>query len=147
MQRRAFLTLAGSLCATASLVTLPARADEGVVVIANTPLRGVDAEAIKRIYGGRMVELDGQPLRPVQLAAGQPLRRRFASAVLLQSDEDFIAYWTVRRYIGKGAPPRELSSSAEVIAHVQHTPGAIGYIDAADLKPDLKPALHVLLRR
>jgi ABC-type phosphate transport system substrate-binding protein len=114
-----------------------------VVVIANAPLRGVDAEAIRRIYGGRMVELDGQPLRPVQLAAGQPLRRRFAAAVLQQSDEDFIAYWTVRRYIGKGAPPRELSRSAEVIAHVQHTPGAIGYIDAADLKP----GLHVLLRR
>lgn len=143
MQRRAFLTLAATPCAGLLLHPLSAQADEGVVVIANAPLRGVDAEAIKRIYGGRMVELDGQPLRPVQLAAGQPLRRRFASAVLLQSDEDFIAYWTVRRYIGKGAPPRELSSSAEVIAHVQHTPGAIGYIDAADLKP----GLHVLLRR
>ncbi len=147
MQRRAFLTLAAGIGATATLASLPVRADDGVVVIANAPLRGIDAEAIKRIYGGRMVELDGQPLRPVQLNAGQALRRRFASAVLQQSDEDFIAYWTVRRYIGKGAPPRELGSSAEVIAHVQHTPGAIGYIDAADLKPDLKPALHVLLRR
>jgi len=147
MQRRAFLTLAATPCAGLLLQPLSVQADEGVVVIANAPLRGVDGEAIKRIYGGRMVELDGQPLRPVQLAAGQALRRRFANAVLQQSDEDFIAYWTVRRYIGKGAPPRELASSAEVIAHVQHTPGAIGYIDAADLKPDLKPGLHVLLRR
>ena len=143
MQRRAFLTLAAAPCANLFLQPLSAWADEGVAVIANAPLRGIDAEAIKRIYGGRMVELDGQPLRPVQLTAGQPLRRRFASAVLQQSDEDFIAYWTVRRYIGKGAPPRELASSAEVIAHVQRTPGGIGYIDAADLKP----GMHLLLRR
>ena len=142
MQRRAFLTLAGSLCATASLVTLPARADEGVVVIANAPLRGVDAEAIKRIYGGRMVELDGQPLRPVQLAAGHALRRRFANAVLQQSDEDFIAYWTVRRYIGKGAPPRELASSAEVIAYVMANPGAVGYIDASELRHGMNVVLR-----
>lgn len=139
MQRRAFLTLAG---ATAFGLHAQA-ADEGVAVIAHSPLRGLDAEAIRRIYTGRMVELDGQPLRPVQLPAGHPLRRRFASAFLQQSDEDFVAYWTVRRYIGKGAPPRELPSPAELLAHVQRTPGAIGYIDAADLRP----GLNLLLRR
>ncbi|MCK6427194.1 MAG: hypothetical protein L6Q75_19225 [Burkholderiaceae bacterium] len=139
MQRRAFLTLAGA----AAFGLHAHAADEGVAVIAHAPLRGLDAEAIRRIYTGRMVELDGQPLRPVQLPAGHPLRRRFASAFLQQSDEDFVAYWTVRRYIGKGAPPRELSSPAELVAHVQRTPGAIGYLDAADLRP----GMHLLLRR
>lgn len=139
MQRRAFLTLAGAAFA------LPRAhaADEGVAIVAHAPLRGLDAEAIRRIYTGRMVELDGQPLRPVQLPAGHPLRRRFASAFLQQSDEDFVAYWTVRRYIGKGAPPRELSSPTDLAAHVQRTPGAIGYLDVADLRP----GMHVLMRR
>jgi ABC-type phosphate transport system substrate-binding protein len=142
MKRRLLLNLAGAFCATA-LVTMPACADEGVVVIANAPLRGMDAEAIKRVYSGRMVEHDGTALQPVQLSAGHALRRRFATAVLQQSDEDHIAYWTVRRYIGKGAPPRELGSTAEVIGHVQRTPGAIGYIDASEVRP----GMHVLLRR
>jgi ABC-type phosphate transport system substrate-binding protein len=140
MKRRALLTLgAASLLA----VTTPVLADDGVAVIANAPLRGIDAEALKRIYNGRMVELDGQPLRPTHLGAGAPLRRRFLAAVLQQSDEDHIAYWTVRRYIGKGAPPREIASTAELIAYVQRTPGAIGYIDAAELRP----GMPVLLRR
>lgn len=60
----------------------------------------------QRIYGGRMVELDGQPLR-----------RRFAAAVLQQCDADFIAYWTVRRYIGKGAPARTASSRSATSAN------------------------------
>ena len=140
MKRRALLTLgAAALLA----VTSPVLADDALAVIAHAPLRGIDAEALKRIYSGRMVELDGQPLRPVHLGAGAPLRRHFLAAVLQQSDEDHIAYWTVRRYIGKGAPPRELGTTAEVIAHVQRTPGAIGYIDAAELKP----GMHLLLRR
>ena len=143
MQRRAFFPLVGAAWAAAILCPGAALADEGVVVIAHAPLRGLDAEAIKRVYFGRMVEHDGTALQPVQLGAGHALRRRFAMAVLQQSDEDYIAYWTVRRYIGKGAPPRELGSTAEVIAHVQRSPGAIGYIDAAELKP----GMHLLLRR
>ncbi|HMW22334.1 MAG TPA: hypothetical protein PKC59_02770 [Burkholderiaceae bacterium] len=145
MKRRNVLPLFGAAFAalSLSLVTDLAQADDGLAVIAHPGVRGLDAEAIRRVYSGRMVELDGQPLRPVQLVAGHPLRRRFATAVLQQSDEDFIAYWTVRRYIGKGAPPRELGSSAEVIAQVIATPGAIGYVDVSDLRP----GLHVLLRR
>ncbi len=141
MHRRTFLRL-GALAFGAALGG-SAIADEGVVVIGHPGLRSLDTEALRRIYAGRTVELDGQALRPVQLSAGAALRKRFATAVLQQSDEDFIAYWTVRRYIGKGAPPRELGSAAEVIAYVQATPGALGYIDAADLRP----GLQVVLRR
>jgi ABC-type phosphate transport system substrate-binding protein len=143
MKRRHLLNITFACCAAVLLTAKPARADDGVVVIANTTLRSIDADALKRIYSGRIVELDGQSLHPLQLTAGQPLRRRFSAAVLQQSDEDFIAYWTVRRYIGKGAPPRELGTTAEVIAHVQRTSGAIGYIDSSEVKP----GMNVLLRR
>ena len=122
---------------------LPAWADDGLVQIGNAPLKGVNAEAIRRIYAGRVVEIDGTALRPVNLASGLGLRQRFFDTVLQQSEADYVAYWTVRRYIGKGAPPRELGSSAEVIAQVIATPGAIGYVDVSDLRP----GLHVLLRR
>lgn len=144
MQRRAFLTAAGTLLAAAlQIAAIPARADDGVAIIAHTALRGIDAEAVRRIYSGRMVELDGQPLRPVHLRTDQPLRQRFLQTTLQQTEADYTAYWTVRRYIGKGTPPPELSSTSEVIGYVQRTPGAIGYIDTAELRP----GLNVLLRR
>ena len=57
-------------------------------------------------------------------------------------EEKYTAYWTVRRYIGKGASPHELTSSADVINFVKSTPGAIGYIDEADVPP----GINVLLK-
>ncbi|WP_238455774.1 hypothetical protein [Azohydromonas lata] len=142
MQRRTFI--AHTLPALAGAAGVAAAwADEGVAVIGNLPARALDAETLKRIYTGRTIELEGLLLRPVNLPYGHPLRRRFLSAVLQQQEDDYLAYWTVRRYIGKGAPPRELAGTAEVLVHVRNTPGAIGYVEASQLTPDL----NVLLRR
>lgn len=142
MHRRTFLAwacLSGSL----SVFSPETRAADTLVVVAHPSLKGLDADAVKRIYTGRMVELDGLALRPLNLAPGTPARRTFMERVLMQTDDEFIAYWTVRRHIGKGVPPRELASGAEMAALVARTPGALGYLDAADLAP----GMTVILRR
>jgi ABC-type phosphate transport system substrate-binding protein len=118
-------------------------ADEGVAVIANLVVHSLDADTLKRIYTGRVIELDGQVLRPVNLVAGHPLRRRFLASMLQQEEDNYLAYWTVRRYIGKGAPPRELATTAEVLEFVRRTPGALGYVDAAEVGP----GVSVMLRK
>jgi hypothetical protein len=41
------------------------------------------------------------------------------------------------RHVGKGAAPRELDSVAQMIDFVARTPGGVGYIDAAALKPGI----------
>ena len=129
----AALVLAWHLVTYNGMVNPQAQADDGLAVIGHGALRSLDAETLRRIYTGRTIELDGQALRPVNLDVGHALRRRFLAAVLQQSDEEYVAYWTVRRYIGKGAPPRELASAAEVVDYVRRTPGAIGYVDAAEV--------------
>lgn len=140
MKRRTFITLlAGALPGLAA----PAPADDALVVVAHAPLRGLDAEALRRIYTGRMIELENQVLRPVNLPPGHPARKRFLALVMQQDDEDYLAYWTVRRYVGKGAPPRELATPADVVNHVRSTPGAIGYLEPADLKPGLTVVLRL----
>jgi hypothetical protein len=53
-----------------------------------------------------------------------------------------VAYWTVRKHIGKGTPPRELKTAAEVMDFVQATPGALGYVSAAELRPGLNVVLR-----
>lgn len=136
--------LLGVLVAAVLAVFSPClQADDGVLVIGHGALHGLDAGTVMRIYTGRVIALDGQDLRPVNLMPGHPLRRRFLAAVLLQSEDDYLAYWTVRRYIGKGTPPRELDDPAAVIDFVRRTPGALGYIEAAQWAP----GLNVLLRR
>lgn len=114
----------------------------GVVVIGNANLTRLDAATLEKIYTGKVIEVEGKPVTAVNANSGSPVRNRFLQAFLNQDEDKYTAYWTVRRYIGKGASPREMSSSADVIKFVQSTPGAIGYIDEADVPP----GVNVLLR-
>lgn len=115
----------------------------GVVVIGNPALPRLDQATLQKIFLGKVIELGGTGVTAANARAGSTVRERFLAQYLEQDEEKYTAYWTVRRYIGKGAPPRELASSAEMINFVQSTPGAIGYLDEADLKP----GLNVLLKR
>ncbi|MCK6393150.1 hypothetical protein [Zoogloea sp.] len=124
------------------LLALPAQADN-VVVIGHSQLPKLNAGALRKLYTGRSTEVNGAPVIVVNALPGSPVRNRFLSLYVEQDDERYVAYWTVRRFIGKGLPPKEMESSAAIIDFVQKTPGAIGYIDAADLKP----GLNVLARQ
>lgn len=115
---------------------------DNIVVIGNSNLSKVDADTISKIFTGKVIEVGGVNVVAVNVIPGS-LRNQFLQSFLKQTDEKYVAYWTVRRYIGKGAPPRELRSAADVINFVQSTPGAIGYID----EKDLKPGINVLVRR
>lgn len=111
-------------------------------LIGHPGLPSLDRIMVQRIYTGRIVELDGVRVTPVDLPPGSPLRARFLGAILDQDEGKYTGYWTVRRYVGKGTPPGILGSPAEVIDFVRKTPGAIGYVDEGDLRP----GLEVLLR-
>jgi hypothetical protein len=143
MKRTPLLSL---LCACAWLLgltgmALPAWA--GVVVVAHPSVHKLDQVTVQRIYTGKVIEVGGVSINPVNLHAGHALRLRFLSDYLQQSDDNYLAYWTVRRYVGKGVPPRELASVTEVIGYVQSTPGAVAYLDEADVLP----SMNVVLRK
>ena len=118
-----------------ALTICEAHADN-VIVIGHAGLSKLNASTIQRIFTGKIIEIDGVHVTAVNLKASA-LRDRFLQRYLNQNDDKYTAYWTVRRFIGKGLPPKELSNAAEVINFVQTTPGAIGYIDENELKPDL----------
>jgi ABC-type phosphate transport system substrate-binding protein len=125
------------------MLTLAATAAAEVVVIGHPGLSKLDGATVQRIFTGKVIEVGGVPVTAVNAIAGSSVRREFLERIVEQNEEKYTAYWTVRRYIGKGAPPRELPTSAEVIRFVMATPGAVGYIDDGDLRA----GLNVLLRR
>lgn len=133
---RKLLTLALLLAGNQALAS-------NVVIIGHASLSRLDAGTVQKVFTGKAIEVGGVAVTAVNANTGSNVRNRFLQTFLNQDEEKYTAYWTVRRYIGKGAPPKELTSSAEVINFVQSTPGAIGYIDEADLKP----GLNVLLRK
>lgn len=105
----------------------------GVAVIGHETLEPMDGPLLRRIYTGRVVLVKGKSIQPVNLKTGNGSRDIFMQAIIKQSDDDYVAYWIVRRAIGKGTPPLELESDQEVVDYVRSTPGAIGYIDEAHL--------------
>jgi ABC-type phosphate transport system substrate-binding protein len=128
------------LLAITTCLMLPAWA--GVVVVAHPTMHKLDLQTVQRIYTGKVIEVSGQAITPVNLRAGVPTRQRFLSDYLQQTDDTYLAYWTVRRYVGKGVPPRELATVADVVSYVQATPGAIAYLDEADAPPNLNVVLR-----
>lgn len=131
------------LMAMLAMLLHAAPAMAGVVVVAHANVHKLDQATLQRIYTGKVIEVGGVSVAPINLRAGQPLRQRFLSDYLQQTDDAYVAYWTVRRYVGKGAPPRELASVADVISYVQNTPGAVAYLDEADVPA----AMNVVLRK
>jgi ABC-type phosphate transport system substrate-binding protein len=121
---------------SASMLCL-SQAMAGVVVIANPNVHKLDQATVQRIFTGKVIDVGGVAVSPVNLHVGQPSRQRFLTDYLQQTDDAYVAYWTVRRYVGKGVPPREFATAAEVISYVQSTPGAVGYLDEADVLSSL----------
>lgn len=113
-----------------------------VLVIAHADTPVLNEDVLQRIYLGKVVEIDGRPVIPVNLAKGNSLRRDFMARILAQDDDKYIAYWTVRRYIGKGSPPREFTTVEQQMEFIRATPGAVGYVDSnAEVMPGLKTIL------
>ncbi|MEY4763366.1 MAG: hypothetical protein RI907_39 [Pseudomonadota bacterium] len=120
-------------CLGVALLVGPVAAWAGVVLVGHASVHKVDQDTVQRIYSGRMIEVGGVAVSPVHLPASHPARQRFMADVLQQTEEQYLAYWTVRRYVGKGTPPPELRSVGEALAHVARTPGGLAYVDEADV--------------
>ncbi|MDD2775661.1 MAG: hypothetical protein PHU06_06880 [Gallionella sp.] len=122
---------------TALLIVSICEAQAGdIVIIGNSNVGKLDAVSVQRLYTGKAIEMEGSHITAVNLTSGS-LRDRFLRRFLNQDDNKYIAYWTVRRFSGKGIPPQELSSTADVINFVKSTPGGIGYIDESEIKPGM----------
>src|SRR5688500_10116621 len=135
-----------SIAAAAFVLTLSgeSRAAGLLVVVANADTPRLDEVTLQRVYLGKIVEIDGKPITPVNLAKGNAARKAFMEQVLTQDDEKFIGYWTVRRYIGKGSPPREFATTEQQLQFLRATPGAVGYVDDS---VDVTQGLRTLLKK
>jgi ABC-type phosphate transport system substrate-binding protein len=128
----------------AALGGAPARAQEreAVVLIGHASVPRIDAPTAQKLYTGRAVEIGNQAVTVFNAAAGSKARERFMASVMAMDDGRYVAYWTVRKHVGKGTPPREFQSATELIEHVQANPGSVGYL----LASELRPGLNVILR-
>jgi ABC-type phosphate transport system substrate-binding protein len=69
---------------------------------------------------------------------GSSTRTEFVTGILKKSEQQYKAYWAKLLFTGKGNPPKELESSADVKAEVAANKNAIGIIDVADVDDSVK---------
>ena len=135
------LTLALWLLASMAATPVLAQDRDAVVLIGHASVPHIDAATAQKLYTGRAVEIGGSAVYVFNAPAGSKARERFMANVMAMDEDKYIAYWTVRKHIGKGTPPREFKSAAELIEHVQANPGSMGYLLASELKPGLNVVL------
>ena len=110
---------------------------ENVLIIGNSDMPKLDRVTVEKLFTGRIIEVNGRPAMAVNAAPDSATRQQFLMTFLAQDEDKYRAYWTVRRFIGKGTPPKELATSREIIAFVKSQPGGIGYINASERTPEL----------
>lgn len=103
----------------------------------------IDKNTAARIYAGRTVQIEGEAVQPVNLHAGNGDRQAFINAILQQNDDEYIAYWLVRKSIGKGILAPEPGGPQGTISYVRSHPGAIGSINEKDFQPGVRFQLTI----
>ncbi len=110
------------------------------VIVGN--LNGVDnisASDAKKLFLGKLKTLpNGTKPIVVEYPDGSAIREEFHSKVTQKSGSQLQAYWSQLVFTGKGTPPKEVSSSAAVIAEITSNSSVIGYIDSTEVTDQLK---------
>lgn len=130
--------LAGSLAAASLMISVSAWS--GVAVIVN-PSNGnaLSGSDVTRIFLGKKKSYpDGSDAIPVDQAEGSAARSSFVGTVLKKNDQQIKAYWAQLLFTGKGTPPKEVGSGADVKKLVSENPALIGYIDSSEVDGSVK---------
>jgi len=113
-------------------------ADVAVVVHPSNDAN-LDKGVIGKLFLGKKKSFDnGRAAIPINAAAGAGVRDEFNEKVVGRSSSQVKAYWSKLLFTGKGVPPKEADSDAEVIALISANPDTIGYVDAGSVTDAVK---------
>ncbi|MBQ0780051.1 MAG: phosphate ABC transporter substrate-binding protein [Thalassolituus oleivorans] len=129
----------GFLLSLLILFTSAAYAEVSVIVSANNANASIDADTLSRIFLGKTSNFpDGNQAIPVDQTEGAVARESFNEKVLGKNSSQLKAYWSRLIFTGKGTPPKESGSDADVKALVANNPNIIGYIDSSAVDGSVK---------
>ncbi|MBT1450138.1 phosphate ABC transporter substrate-binding protein [Glaciecola sp. XM2] len=112
---------------------------EIVVVVHPSNADSLDSKMVQRIFLGKEKKFpNGSETVPVNQSPESNVRQGFDQDVLGRSSSQVSAYWSKLVFTGKGVPPKEVSTDAEVIELVSQNPSVIGYIDRASATDAVK---------
>jgi hypothetical protein len=121
-----FLLAAWSICAATA-----AAADIEIIASPGVGASSVSADELKGVFLGTRTTLsDGSHVEPVLLKSGA-VHEAFVKEYLGKSDSALETYYRSMVFSGKGSMPKVLASEEDVVAYVEKSKNAIGYVSAA----------------
>lgn len=113
-------------------------ADVAVVVHPEHP-QAFDKSAIARLYLGKDKTYANKEIAVlIAQIESAPVTLEFNSKVLGKNAKQLKSHWSRLVFTGKGIPPNEVSTDADVIAEIKKNVNAIGYVDLASVTKDVK---------
>ncbi len=130
----------GALLALAGL----AQAQVAVIVNPKSATASMTADQVAGIFLGKTNTLpSGATAAPADLPESAAARDAFYSKVTGKQSAQVKAAWSRIVFSGKGTPPKELGSAADVKKFVASNPDAIGYIEKSAVDGSVKVVLSV----
>lgn len=131
---------ANGLILAATWLSLCAPAAAEVVVVAGTASSAgsMSKEQVADIFQGKNTSAT-----PVDQAESNPIREEFYTKVAGKSAAQVKSYWAKLAFTGKGTPPKEAPSSAEVKKLLGGNPALVGYIEKAAVDGSVKVLLSL----
>jgi ABC-type phosphate transport system substrate-binding protein len=112
----------GAASATAADIKVIANSSVGATSVSSDELKGVFLATKSSLSDGSHVE-------PVLLKSGA-VHEAFLKDYVGKSDSALETYYRSLVFTGKGSMPKAFATDAEVVAFVEKTKGAIGYVGA-----------------
>jgi ABC-type phosphate transport system substrate-binding protein len=111
-------------------------ADVVVIVSAKSTATTMTADEISQIFLGKSTAM-----KPVNNAS--TVRSQFYKLVTGRDEAQVKATWAKLVFTGKALPPKEMTSTADVVKAVAADPNAIGYVERSAVDPSVKVIYEV----
>ena len=103
-----------------------------VIVHASNPIGSITREEASKLFLRKATKwTSGAEVVPVDQPEGSDTRAAFTKAVLKKSVSAVKVYWQQQIFSGRGVPPSEKPTDADVVAFVRANPNAIGYVSSS----------------
>lgn len=120
------------------------RAAELAVIVHRSNKDQLSLNDVKRIYLGKKKKFASVGrIKPADFTKGTQLRATFYEKVTGRSAKAVDTYWYRLVFTGKGVPPKSFSGSDGVLDYVASNEGAIGYVEAARVKGNVRIVLKI----
>jgi hypothetical protein len=104
-----------------------------VVVGAQSPLRDISRNTLRRAYLGEVTEDHGMRLVALNQPPGTPARVAFDRALLGLEPEAVARFWIDQRIRGQGSAPRGIPTVSLLLRVLAQLPGGVSYVRQSDL--------------